>query len=70
MGGSEKGCELRLGVIVNEIKISNPKISLMNHIDAPPNPNSTNMPVIVEPGANIHLSRQATPTMAPEIIDK
>ena len=43
MGGSEKGCERRLGAIDNKIKISNPKISLTNHIDNPPNPTSTNM---------------------------
>ena len=43
MGGSEKGREWRLGKIVNKIKISNPKISLINNLDTPPNPTSTNM---------------------------
>ena len=35
MGGSEKGCEWRLEAIDNKIKSSIPKISLINHIDAP-----------------------------------
>ena len=43
MGVSEKEREWRLGAIDNKIKISNPKISLINHIDTPPNPTSTNM---------------------------
>ena len=65
MGGSEKGCEWRLGAIVNNIEISNPKISLINNIDAPPNPTSNNMLAISDSGANIYLAKQATPTMAP-----
>ena len=56
-------------MIVNKIEMSNPKISLINYIDTPPNPNSTNMLEIVESGASIHLSRQSTPTMAPVMID-
>ena len=69
MGGSEKGCEWLFGSIDNKIKISSPKISLINHIHTPPNPTSTNMLEISDYGANIHLSRQATPTMAPVIVD-
>ena len=69
MNGSEKGCELRLGAIDNKIKISNPKISFKNYIDAPPNPTSTNMLEISDSGANIPLLRQSTPTMAPVIMD-
>ena len=53
----------------NKIKISNPKIILINHIDAPPNPTSNNMLSIADSGANIHLEIQATPTMAPVIMD-
>ena len=44
--------------------MSNPKTSLLNYIDTPPNPNITNMLAIADSGANIHLARQATPTMA------
>ena len=69
MGGSEKGFEWRLGAIDNKIKISNPKISLINHIDTPPNSTSTNMLAIADSGATIHLERQSTPTMAPVIMD-
>ena len=69
MGGSEKGCEWRLGTIDNKIKISNSKISLIDHIDTPPNPSSTNMLAIADSGENIHLSRQATPTMDPLIME-
>ena len=54
-----------LGEIVNKIEISNPKISIINYIDNPPNSTSYNMLEIVDSGANIHLSKQATPTMAP-----
>ena len=69
MDGSEKGCEWRLGAIDNKIKISNPEISLINLINTPPNPTSTNMIKIADSGANIHLAKQATPTMAPVIMD-
>ena len=65
MGVIEKGCERRLGSINNKIKISNPKISLINHINNPPNTTSTNMLAIKDSGANIHLSRQATPYNGP-----
>ena len=64
MGESEKGSERRLWAIANKIKSSNPKISLINHIDTPPNPTSTNMVAITDSGENIHLARQATPKMA------
>ena len=67
VGGSEKVCEWRLGVMINKIEISNPKISLIHYIDTPPNPTSTNMLAIAYLGANIHLARQSTPTMAPVI---
>ena len=67
MGGSEKKYDWRLGAIDNKIEISNPKISLINHIDNPPNPTNNNMIAIADSGANIHLERQATPTMEPEL---
>ena len=35
----------------------------------PPNPTSTNMLAISDSGANIHLARQATHTMASVIMD-
>ena len=69
MGGSEKGCEWWLGAIVNKIEIGNPKISLINYIDTPPNPTSTEMLSITDSGANIHLSRQSTPIIAPVIME-
>ena len=68
MGGGENGCEWRLGAIHNKIEVLNPKISLINYIDTPPNPNNNNMPAITDSGATIHLERQATPTMAPLIM--
>ena len=52
MGGSEKGCEWRLGAIVNKIEICNPKIGLINCIATPPNPTSNNMVAITDSGAN------------------
>ena len=69
MGGSEKGCEWHLGVTVNKNKISKPKISLINHIDTPPNTTSINMKEIADSGENIHLSRKSTHTMAPAMMD-
>ena len=57
------------GAIVNKIKMSNPDISLINHINTPTNPTSTNMTAIAYYGANIHLARKATPTIAPTIKD-
>ena len=58
MGGNEKGRKWRFGAIDNKIKIS-----LLNHIDTPPNPTSTNMLAIEDSSANIHPARQATTTM-------
>ena len=69
MGGSEKVCEWGLGAVENKIKIINPKVSLIYNIDTPPNPTSTNMLANADSCANIHLTRQATPTMAPVIMD-
>ena len=67
--GSEKGCEWWLGAIFNKVEIINPKISLLNYIDTSPNPTSNKILAIVDSGVNIHLSKQATPTMAPAIIE-
>ena len=69
MGGSEKGYAWRLGAIVNKIEIINPKISLINYINNPPNPNNTNMLAIAYSGVNMYLARQATPTIAPVIME-
>ena len=54
MSDSEKELEWRLGAIDNKIVISNPKISLINHIDTQHNRTSTNMLEILESGMNIH----------------
>ena len=64
MGGSEKGCELRFGAIVDKPKISLPKISLTYNIETPYNsPFNTNI-VILYYGDNIHFSNIATPITA------
>ena len=54
---------------MNQIGISNLKISLINHINAQPNPTSTNMLEIADSGPNIHLAKQATPTTSPIITE-
>ena len=69
MGGIEKGCEWRLGAIFDKIETGNPEISLINYIDNLPNPTINNMPAITDSGANIHLAKKATPTMAPVIME-
>ena len=69
MAGSEKVGKLQLGEIVNQIEISNPKISLINYIDTPTNTTRTNMLSIIDSGVNIHLERQANPTTAPLIME-
>ena len=69
MRGGEKECEWRLGAIVYKIKISNPKIIFINHINTPSNPTCTNMLAIADSVVNIHLAIQATPKMAPVIMD-
>ena len=66
--GREKECEWRLGGVINKIEISNPKISLINCIRTPPNFPSNNTLAIAHSGANIHLEKQSTTTMAPVII--
>ena len=68
MGGSETRCECWLGAISNKLIMSNPKISLINHIDTPHNKTSNNMLIITDYGANIHIARQATPTTTPVIM--
>ena len=67
--GSEKGREWRLGAIDNKVEISNPKISVINHIDTPPNPTSIIMLATAYSGSNIHPARQATPKMDPVIME-
>ena len=42
---------------------------LIHYINIPPNPTSTNTLSITDAGANIHLTRQATPKMAPVIME-
>ena len=53
---------------MNKIEIINPKISLINCINTSTNPPSNHMLAITFSGVNIHLSKQATTTMAPVII--
>ena len=53
---------------MNKIKISNPKISLINCINNPPNPTSNNMLSIEDSGANLHIAKQATSYMSPVIM--
>ena len=69
MRGSEKVCEWRLGAIFNKTGIINLKISLVYYIYTPPNPTSNNMLEIADSGVNIHLEKQATPTMASVILE-
>ena len=68
LGGSEKGYECWLGGIINKIDSSNPKIIIINCIGTPPNYHSKNLQEISDSGANIHLEKQSTTTMAPVII--
>ena len=68
MDRSEKGCEWRLGVIINKIEISTNKINLINYIYTQPNPTSNIMLAMANSGVNIHLAKQATSTMASVII--
>ena len=48
--------------------MTNPKISLMNCIRTPPKSPSKNTLEVADSGANLHLAKQATTTMAPVII--
>ena len=68
MGGSVKGCKWWLGLIVNKIEISNPKISLINCIGTPPHYPCKNTLSIADSGANTQLAKQSTKTMATVII--
>ena len=61
MGGNKKGYEWRLGAAMNKIEISNPKISLINYIDTPSNPTSSNMLAIADLGANIPPIKKSHP---------
>ena len=45
---------------MNKIEIINPKISLINCIDTPPNPPGTNMLAIADSGTNTHLEKRST----------
>ena len=53
---------------MNKIKISTPKISLINIIGNPPNSPIKYTLAIVDSGANIHISNKATPKVAPVTI--
>ena len=54
--------------MMNKIETISPKIVLINCIGSPQNYPSNNMLEISYSGANIHLAKQATTTMAPVII--
>ena len=45
---------------MNQIKMSYPKVSLINCVNTPPNPPSNSMLEIPDSGANIHLTKQGT----------
>ena len=66
--GIKKGYEWWLGAIINKIKISNPKIILINCIRTPPNSCYNSTIAIADSGANIHLANQATAIKAPVIM--
>ena len=53
---------------MNKIKISNPKIILIDFLESPPNSTSNNMLEISDSGANIHLEKQGTTTIVPIMI--
>ena len=57
-------------VITNKIKISTPKLSLINNIRNPHNSLSKKILLIIDSGANIHIAQQVAPEMAPFIISK
>ena len=70
IGGIEKGCKLRLGLKMNEIKMSTPKISLIDNIGTPPNYPRKYTLAISDSGANIHLENEITVIMSPVILSK
>ena len=55
-------------MMINKIEISNPRIGIRNCIGPTPNSPSNNMLSIADSGANIHLAKKATTTMAPVIM--
>ena len=55
---------------MNKIKISNPKLSLINSIRIPHSYPSKHTLEIADSGTNIHIYKQATPTMEPVLISK
>ena len=55
---------------MNQMKISTPKITLINNIGTPPDSPINYTLEIVDSGANIHLGNQDTQTMAPVIMSK
>ena len=55
---------------MNKIKISPPKISLINNIGTPPNSTRKYILSIAHSGANTHLANQDTPTMATVFMSK
>ena len=55
---------------MNKIKISTPRISLINNIGNPSNYPKKYTLEMAESGVNIHISNEATPRMALVIISK
>ena len=53
---------------MNKIKIKTPKVSLNNNIGTPPNSPRKFTLTIVDSDKKIHLENEATPTMAPVIM--
>ena len=53
---------------MNKIKISAPKLSLLNNIRTPPNSHITQMLEITYSYVNTHISKQSTSSMVPVIM--
>ena len=55
---------------MNKIKVITPKRSLIDNIGTPSNSPSKCTLAIVDSGENVHIAKQATPTMDPVTISK
>ena len=62
--------QITVRVEMNEIKMSTPKISLIDNIGTPPNYPRKYTLAISDSGANIHLENEITVIMSPVILSK
>ena len=53
---------------MTKIKITTPKISLIDNIGPPPNSSGNYTQTVSDLGVNIHIENEAVPTMDPVII--